>query len=81
MDHHGTTALITGASSGLGEEFARRLAERGADVILAARRKDRLDTLAEKLHADTGVKAVVYEADLSSPGRGGPWPTASPLTD
>ena len=70
VDHHGTTALITGATSGLGEEFARRLAERGADVILVARRKDRLDTLAGKLHADTGVKAVVYEADLSSPGAG-----------
>lgn len=70
MDHRGTTALITGASSGLGATFARRLAERGANLILVARRRDRLDALADQLRADTGVNVVAYEQDLSRPGAG-----------
>jgi len=70
MDHHGTTALITGASSGLGAEFARRLAERGADLIVVARRRDRLDALAETLRAAHGVNIAVYEHDLSQPRTG-----------
>jgi uncharacterized protein len=69
MDHRNTTALITGASSGLGEQFARRLAERGADLILVARRKDRLDDLADKLRAE-GVNVAVYDHDLSAPQAG-----------
>ena len=66
MDHKNTTALITGASSGLGEQFARRLAERGANLILVARRKDRLDELAGKLCAEFGVNVAVYDRDLSA---------------
>ncbi|HEY4367702.1 MAG TPA: SDR family oxidoreductase [Steroidobacteraceae bacterium] len=59
------TALITGASSGLGAVYADRLARRGYDLILVARRQDRLATVAERLAAETGRNIEVFAADLS----------------
>jgi short-subunit dehydrogenase len=75
--------LVTGASSGIGEEFARQLAARGHDVTLVARRSERLHALARTLRRDHKVKVSVHPADLETTrGRGpvvamlrtkGPW--------
>lgn len=62
------TALITGASSGIGKEFAKIHAEKGGDVILVARSKDELDALAKELSEQRGVKAHVIAMDLSEQG-------------
>lgn len=68
VDHRTTTALVTGASSGLGEEFARQLAARGADLVLVARRLDRLQALADQLRDEHGTTVTVLASDLSVPG-------------
>lgn len=65
-----TYAVVTGASSGLGEGFARALAARGKNLVLSARSQERLDKLAKEVRA-AGVKALVYPADLANPESAG----------
>jgi short-subunit dehydrogenase len=59
-------ALVTGASAGLGVEFARQLAGKGYALALTARRRERLEALAQELRAAHGVETLVIEADLST---------------
>ena len=65
------TALVTGASGGLGYEFARLLAERGHDLILVARTGAPMEELAQWAEARHGVEVTVLPKDLSHPGAGG----------
>ena len=66
-DFGGNTAFVTGASSGIGMAYARRLAADGRDLVLIARRREVLEELAEDLRATHGVEAEALAADLSAP--------------
>lgn len=70
IDFTSQTTIVTGASSGIGTAFARALAQRGSDVVLVARRLDRLQELASELERDHGVRATPIPLDLSVRGAG-----------
>jgi uncharacterized protein len=64
----GKWALVTGASAGIGFELARQLAAAGANLVLTARRTDRLQELAAQINAKHAVKVEIFAADLTRPG-------------
>jgi uncharacterized protein len=65
MVHQLPTVLVTGASSGIGATYADRFARRGHDLVLVARDQKRMEELASRLRAETGVKIDVLRADLA----------------
>src|SRR5258708_12882625 len=65
--HNGETALITGASSGIGEELTRLFARDGYDLVLVARGKSQLEALAAQLRQQHGVSVTVLAKDLAQP--------------
>ena len=67
FDYSRTTALVTGASSGIGETFAEMLAQRGASLVLVARTANKLEALAARLRSTYKIEAAVIAADLADP--------------
>jgi short-subunit dehydrogenase len=71
MTEYAQTALVTGASSGIGEQFALQLGKRGHNLVLTARSEDKMHELARRLRAESpGVDVTVIAADLAEPGSG-----------
>lgn len=70
VDYRGQWTLLTGASSGIGAAFARRLAARGSNLVLVARRRDRLEALASAIRREHDVRIEPLVADLSVSGGG-----------
>jgi short-subunit dehydrogenase len=70
IDYRHHTTIVTGASSGLGAEFARQLAARGSNLVLVARRAERLESLADALARAHGVTVTVIARDLGQPDAG-----------
>jgi short-subunit dehydrogenase len=67
-ERYGPWALVTGASAGIGAEFARQLATMGLNLVLVARRKQRLDELAQQLESQCKIQVRPLTVDLSQPG-------------
>ncbi|MGC9328701.1 MAG: SDR family NAD(P)-dependent oxidoreductase [Candidatus Hinthialibacter sp.] len=68
LQKYGPVALITGASSGIGKSFAEQLAERGFDLLLVARREERLQAIRENLQSKFGVQVHILVQDAAEPG-------------
>jgi uncharacterized protein len=71
-EYRGRWALVTGASAGFGEAFCRALAARGMNLVLTARREERLQALAEELERAHGIRTATVAADLGEPGAAEP---------
>ncbi|CAN8075319.1 unnamed protein product [Agarophyton chilense] len=68
LQNYGPCALVTGASSGIGAEFARQLAAHGFELVITARRKERLEQLSDALRSEYKVKVTIVELDLVEDG-------------
>lgn len=66
---YGATALVTGASSGIGEQFARQLARKGFNLVLTARREPQLQALKQALEREQGIAVTCILCDLSDPAQ------------